>query len=85
METEATTESSRPSTNAPDDIMNAETLEGEDHSGETRPLNLWECVFRHALFPESFAVHSEASPRRRPPRPACSLLSLAPNQRKPRR
>lgn len=62
----------------PDDIMNSQALECEDDSGETGPLDLWNCVLRHALLPELLTIDPEALPGGGSPCPACSLQGLAP-------
>lgn len=62
----------------PDDIMNPEALECEDDGGEAGPLDLWHCVFKHALLPEFVGVDTKALPRRSSPGTARSLLGLTP-------
>ena len=46
----------------PDDIMNAQALECEYHCGQTCPLDLWNCIFRHALLPEFLIVDPKTFP-----------------------
>lgn len=70
------------SISVPNDIMNTQALECEYHRCQTRPLDFWNCIFRHTLLPEFLAVDSKAFPGWGSPSSACSLLSLASNHRK---
>lgn len=47
----------------PDNIVNPEALEREDNGGKAGPLDLWHCVFQHALLPELMGVDTKALPR----------------------
>lgn len=46
----------------PYDIMNAQALECEYHRSQTRPLDFWNCILRHALLPEFLGVDSKTFP-----------------------
>lgn len=50
------------SANRPNDIMNAQALESENHCSQTCPLDFWNGIFRHALLPEFLVVDSKALP-----------------------
>lgn len=84
METAETINRNTEWASVPNDIMNTQTLEGKDHSSETCPLNFWKRVFRHAFFPESFAVHAKALAGRGSACSARALMRFAPNDRKVR-
>ena len=60
----------------PDDVVNPEALEREDHTGEACPLDLWHRVVKHTLLPECIAVDAEALPSRGSSSAARSLLGL---------
>ena len=64
--------------NLPDDIMYSQTLEREYDCRKAGPLDLRDCVFKHAFFPEFLCVYPKAFPSRGPSGSACSLLSFTP-------
>lgn len=66
----------------PNDIMHAQALECQYHCSQTCPLDLWNCIFRHALLKEFRSIDSKALPSWGSSSSACSLLSFTPNHRK---
>lgn len=67
----------------PDHIMNAETLECENHCSQAAPLNLRDCIFGHALLPELRRVNSETFSGRSSSSSAGSLTGLTSVDRTP--
>lgn len=58
--------------------MNAKTLESENHCSQAGPLDLRDCVLRHALLPELGRVDPKTFASRSSSGPAGSLTRLAP-------
>lgn len=61
----------------PDDVVDSQALERQNHGGQAAPLDLWNRKVRHALLPELLVVYSKAFSSRGSPSSACPLLSLA--------
>lgn len=67
---------------SPDDVVDSQALERENHSGQTRPLDFWNREVRHAALPELLLVYSEALSSGGSSSSAGPLLSLASNHRR---